>query len=591
MAISLKINGEYLQLPAGASMQLEQTNHLLQLDGSVEGEHSLPFNVELNDINVRLLDHPHLASTPKNTDGFPAQLFINGLPHSSGVLKIETKNGHYNFPQRGKISVYYAFNLGAFWQLIKDKTLRSINYGDPYIFPWNSFDVDGPNTGFIGHVTDVMNNTDPAAFDYAFLPVVNELGLSGQQSANCIINCCAPIGATVIPTRFSPDIYSGNTRIHYNQYSPFPYHRFVLSKLFTTYGWNIVGTPLADPDFLKSTLIHGAAIGYQLSAPSGSMNVEWDFKTMLPKVGLGNYLVSMANRFGWWYDFDDSNRTCTVRYRKDFLGDRIKKNFTGKSSAHYHSKISKGKIYSMQHVGATEKLDFTYLLYQGEVDNFYGLPTASASIQNHSYLVKAENAWYNCIVDTANVASWQKASDNLPNYVPDDATDSISTNMQLPGTVFIPYRNTSLSELAQKVVVPLVAVSDTTDNAETFYTAFHHGLQSTINNVSAGNYNYPFGSASHYAPDGTKVGNYALCWTFANGSADEGLYSLFWQLFLNFIRQLELVTSQLQWAIADVLNYRYYDTIVIRNTEYLVSQVRVQIPLPQLTEVEMLRVT
>ena len=436
-----------------------------------------------------------------------------------------------------------------------------------------------------------MNNSDVSAYDYAFAPVVNELGLSGQFSQNAIINCCAPMGAAVIPTRFSPNYTTGTSTLYYNQYSPFPYHRFVLQKIFSSFGWNITGSPLVDTDFLKTILVHAGAIAYRLSAASGSMTISWNFSTMLPKIGLGNYLVSLANRFGWWFDFDDNNRTCTVRYRKDFLSNRIKKDFTGKSSAAYNSKISAGKIYRMEQAGATEKLDFTYLQYQGEVNNSYDLPAPTAAIQNHTYLVRAENAWYNCIVDTTNVASWQKAGDNLPNYIPDEATESISTNMQLPGSVFIPYRNTSMSELPQKVVLPVVSISDGEEAAETFYSCYYHGLQQTINDIAGANYAYPFCSASHYAPDGTRLAAYSLCWQFANVTDDDGIYVNFWKLFLEFIRQRELVTLQLQWTITDVLNYRYIDTILVRNTEYLVSQVKVQLPLPLLSEVEMLRVT
>jgi hypothetical protein len=590
MRFSFKINDEFLELPEGTTLQLEQNNHLLNLGTELVGEYSLPFTVRLTDTNARLLGNLLLPSTEPNTSGIDVQLWFGGLPHSSGLIKIERKRGHYNFPLRGSVSLYYVFKQGSFWQLIKDKTLRDINYGAAYSFPWEGFLTSGPNTGFIGHVTDVMNNSDPAAYDYAFFPVVNELGLSGQETANCIINCCAPMGADVIPTRFSPDYTQGTSKLYYNQYSPFPYHRFIIQKLFSTFGWNITGAPLLDADFLKTTLIHSAAIPYQLSAASGSINVTWDFKTMLPKLGLGNYLVSLANKFGWWFDFDDNTRTLTVSYRKDILAARKKVDYTGRSGAIYDAQVQTGKIYRMEHAGATEKLDFTYLEYQGEVNTQYDLPAPIAAMQNHAYLVKGENAWYICTVDTTNVAKWEKSSDNLPNYEPDNTNDAISTNMQLPGTVFIPYRNTAMSELTQKVVLPLISLTDGSDPVTTFYTAYYHGVQQTINDSALGNYAYPYGAAGHYAANGTKLGNYALSWQFANGTADEGLYIRNWKTFLNFIKQTELVTVDLLWNIQDVLEYRYQNTILIRNTEYLVSKVSISLPLTRFSQAELIRV-
>jgi hypothetical protein len=312
---------------------------------------------------------------------------------------------------------------------------------------------------------------------------------------------------------------------------------------------------------------------------------------MLPKTGLGNYLVSLANRFGWWFDADDNNKTFTVRYRKDVLTNRKKVDYTGKSTALYNSKISKGKIYRLEHAGASEKLDFTYLSYQGEVNNQYNLPAATLAIQHHTYLVRSENAWYTCTVDSTDIPKWEKASDNLPNYAPEDATEAVSTNMQLPGSLFIPYRNTALSELPQKITVPVVAISDANEVSEVFYSAFHHGLQNTIDNVGGPVFYFPFASAANYAPNGNRISNYALSWQFANGTGDEGMQLNYWKAFLDFIKQQELVTASLRWNMADVLNYRYENTIVIRNTEYLVSNLKVSLPLPEFTEAEMIRVT
>lgn len=506
------------------------------------------------------------------------------------MVKIEQNNGHFNYPQRGSISFYYVFKLGAFWQNIEGKSLRDINYGSIYSFPWEGFFPTGINTGFIGHVTEVMNNTDPAAYDYAFIPVVNESGLAGQDASNCIINCCAPLGAGIIPTRFTPDHTAGTSKLYYNQFSPFPYHHFILKHLFDSFNWSIKGDPLEDPDFKKTVLVHGGAIPYRSTAAIGSVDIEWDFRNILPKVGLGNYLISLANQFGWWFDFDDNSRTCIVRYRKDFLTNRKKRDYTGKSGALYNSRISTGKIYRMERAGAGEKIDFTYLQYQGEVNNQYGLPSPSTSIQNHTYLVRSENAWYNCVVDTSNVATWEKSSDNVINFVPDGATESVSTNLQLPGTVFIPYRNTSLSELPNKVVLPVVGVSDTAEEQVSFYSIFNHGPQNTINNASLSDYLYPYGSAINYTPNGARVGNYALTFEFKNGSGDDGIYKNFFELFLHFIKQKELVTAQLNWTMIDLLNFNYQDTIVIRNTEYLVSNISPKLPLPELTEAELLRV-
>jgi len=67
MKFGLKINGEFLQLPQGATLTMDQTNHLLNLNNELTGEYTLPLTVPLTDHNVRLLNNILLPSTDKNT--------------------------------------------------------------------------------------------------------------------------------------------------------------------------------------------------------------------------------------------------------------------------------------------------------------------------------------------------------------------------------------------------------------------------------------------------------------------------------------------------------------------------------------------
>lgn len=65
MSIAFKIGNEFLQLPQGFSIQLQQLNHLLNLSTEQIGEYSLPGTIPLNDVNARLLKFPLLPSTEK----------------------------------------------------------------------------------------------------------------------------------------------------------------------------------------------------------------------------------------------------------------------------------------------------------------------------------------------------------------------------------------------------------------------------------------------------------------------------------------------------------------------------------------------
>lgn len=595
MGFELKIKGQYLDLPSGTQLSLEQVNRILDLGDAWEGEYSLPITLPLTDKNLTLLQLPQHHATPKNTAGIVADLEIDGIAYARGYVKLEKQRGHYNFPLRGSISVYYTFKLGAFWQLIKDKTLRNINYGDPPSFVWKGFNVSGPNTGFIGHVTSVMNESDPEVYNYVFAPVLNNAGLTNQDSADTIINCCAPIGSTVIPTRFTPDVNSGTAKVYYNQYSPFPYIKFILERMAKTFKWNIVGdpanNPLEDPIFRRMVYIHAGAIGYNLNAGVDAATMSWDFAEMLPKLGLGNFIKSLANKLGWWFDFDDQNRVIRISYRKQWLTTRVKKDFTGKTTAVYESSITSGKVYRLQQANAAVKLDFDYLEYQGSIENQYSLPAASTAIINHCYLIKSENAYYSCVLNSSGNPEWQKSGDNVFDYTPTDSTDTISTGVMLPGSAFLPLRNTSLTELPVKMIIPNVSLTSDDTEASSFYLGIYWGLQQTINNAAGTNYNFPMISTAPYAPDGTKIGDYSLSYEFdAGANVELGIYELFWKKFLAFILQKETITVDMLFDVNDVLNFQYQDTILIRNSEYLVSKISFRLPLKFMATAELIRV-
>jgi hypothetical protein len=96
---------------------------------------------------------------------------------------------------------------------------------------------------------------------------------------------------------------------------------------------------------------------------------------------------------------------------------RNRKDFSQKAVASFAFKVEPSeKIYALRQVGGDEKPDFSELIYQGEVNNFYDLPAPTTEMADYLYFVRSENAYYIISTDEL-VAEWSKAADNTSDYL------------------------------------------------------------------------------------------------------------------------------------------------------------------------------
>jgi hypothetical protein len=349
--IGIKINGEYLDLFPGTMLELEENNPFLQLENEILGQYSLPFTVPTSEQNTKLLGFANILQARKSTEGIPAILYVDGVQHSRGTIKREVNAGNLNHPLAGSISLYYLFGVADFYKSVENIYLTDVDYGPDITKVMGAYDADGDNT-FFAHITDVINAA-PGAFDYAFFPVINTMGLGREETEPAILNHFYLQGSKAWAARYTKttlDIVAE----YANEFCPFPYLANVLQKVFSHVGWQCSGEVLEDPEFQAITIMHAKYIEWQSGSTPGTP-ITWNIKNHVPRIKVGTWLIGLKNRMGITFNFDYRKKVCTIKYRNSILQHRTRRDITHLVGSTYTSKVNATeKIYALKQSGGDE---------------------------------------------------------------------------------------------------------------------------------------------------------------------------------------------------------------------------------------------
>lgn len=581
MDLGIKINGEFLDLQPNTTLELEEENPFLQLGDTVQGQYSLPLTVPITEKNMRLLGNPNLLNIRKNNTGIDAVCITNGIQHSRGQVKIESGQCNLNAAIRGSISIYYLFGISDFYKLVENKTLADCTYGSDIVFPWFPFFTFN-NGGIWDHIIDVMNYGSIDKYDYTFFPVENELE-PADSNDHLLLNTIHTPNSNLNLPPIIPRI---------SKICPFIYVRFILKKIFESIGWSIESDIFNDADFKKVVIIYNAEIEW-VGLQFTTNEVRFNLRDHVPRIKIGTFLISLQNRFGWWYNFDYRKKICTISYRRDIFVNRLKKEFTLKSGASYSFKLNtQDAIYSLTQSAGDQKPDLSKQTYKGVINSFIELPMASNDLLNQYYFVQGENSFYICLVNESSIPEWSKSYSNNVDYNPTDSNEEISTTSIIPDTIIRSIHAWPSGDPTDlQMVIPLVSLDDPGGETDTFYIAYAHGPSLSINTHGQADKPYPLGSASCFDLKGNLKAQTALVYEFkGNDGIERGVYATWWQLFLSYMKQREEVTIPIKVNLTDLLNLKYTDTILIKNTEYFIKNPHFTLPLNGFANMELVRI-
>jgi len=596
--LSIQIGNDFLDLAAGTQLQLVEENPILQLTDTVLGPYSMPFVVPHTEKNLRILGMVSAVYTDKTKISLPAIIWENGVQHSVGTIKVEQVLGNLNDARQGASSLYYLTGTSSFFDLVQDIKLNAFEFGGLRTFQGLSGTNYNQTFGFGQHLAQVAQ-TAAGVFDYAFFPVKNEAWQSedGTVKAHWM---------NTVDANGLIRILNSATTAH-TPICPFPYVKYVLQTIFKSLGYTLLGEILNDRNFIKICLLSFRDILYCSSSLHSDgttgirmkASVSFDLKNYMPDVTVGSFLISLKNRFGWYYDFDIKSKTCTILYLKDVING-ASQDITSLIHANYQNRIDlKGKVYALtttvdagdSYTGAPDFAGKTFL------GNFSSVPliVPSEAIQGSYYFLEHENAFYICRATAANenVFDFEKYTDNIYDYLPagnNETINSIAEPVSMERTDLI---LTSTGTAARSGIFPRADVQGIwqgkfdQDTAWGIRLAFFHGFLPDDNL-----HNYPYASNHPLNNQGVLIGDWALSYEFndvSNGVAN-GLYNIFWKDFLARIKQHETYTVQVRYPFSEKNNIKFGDGKIIQHTRFFVKTKTSFIPYDGQLQIDLIKI-
>ena len=587
----LQIEGEFLDLVPGTVIDLEEQNIFLQLEEEVQGDYTLPFEAVVNEKNLRLTDYNSVI----NSVGMgkkDAVLWDGTIQHSRGTVKIEKLRSNLNDIKKGSISLYYLKDVSSFYSEIKDKKLTDLSY-DPIVLP-----ADG-SAGLVSvrnalNLSWAVGNCD--TYDYVVYPVLGDeeehpLGGTYRHVWNYMRYTATPTGGLPNCTlEYIPGTTStGET--YFNSYTPFPYLRNVLLKIFDEAGWQLQGDILTDPDFKKITIIYFQ----QIIINRRDQNPTFRINEHLPPINISTFLIELSKRLGIWFDYNSSLKTATIKLRKDAISSSDRVDISNIVSPVYQrSVIDQNIIYALdEYRNENESFSLSKFNNMGSVLTESALPTPTSSIADDLYLVKSKNVYVACVTNNGTTFFWETVSQNKTGYLPAGYTKKITTKCYIPSMeiqdqtfggvntkYYIPYCKDEM--LIRPRTYREIDIDTSTDH---FYLAYYHGPQEDTNGRV-----YPYASPHPYTITGVKVGDDSLTFLFNDVAEERGLYHRNWKTFLDTLTQREKYTFTTYCDIVTFKNLSFGQIVVVNGVQFYLQNKKSRIPYDGIATIECSRI-
>ena len=589
--VGIQIGNEFLDLPPGTVMEIENANPFLQFNNEITGAFSLPFQVPATEKNLRLLQYAAIAQKKVTGNAIDAIVYDNSLQLGIGKVKIEKANINLNKIRKGVISCYFLQGSSNFFQDIKGKKIREINVGGNRVFNWDNYAAAGP--GFSGHITTVLNGAagyGASGYDYCFYPVINKAWPGVLLDPDCM-NWCFLDGGIV---KFGSDqvFYNGRNP---NRYVPFPYLKYVLIKIFEYVGWELKGNILDDTYFKKITLINFRGIDWCYVKKSGGNHqlvphniISFNLKDHLPDIDISAFLIAIKNRLGLWYDFDYYSKKATIKKVIESTSGSPA-DMTDKASPLLSKNIlQERKIYALRNMFATDLGDgapnFSLVDREADVNQINNLPAATEAQTGQCRLVVAENNFYICRQnETTEAYQWEFFAYNIFDYEPAGFNDEITTEAT---TVGVEVYNNYLD------LIPRIdnqgerkGLVDDPESSWGIHLCFYHGHRDNKNGDP-----YPYASSHVYDSNMVQVADWALAFECKKtDGSDVGLYELNWKPLLDILGSQEEFEATLRLNYIDYLALKFSHKINIAGIDLFIKQVKSSIPFSGSVSVSVVR--
>jgi hypothetical protein len=563
MALKIQTSGKELLLNPGSKLEIEEASPILQTDDTIQGDFSYPLTVPIKG-NEKALNFPHFLQTRGKSSSITNVIVNDDLEYLTGLLRLEKININLNGTTADNASLYFLKGFSSFYKDVENKTLQNLEYGGNRTFGFapvgNEYD-----TPIYKHYDDVLKHGSIDKYDYAMFPIyhTNFSGDTGGNDSIKIYNLCVSTGDPLQPRLAA----AGNTAL-------FPYINYLIKRIFDSFGWTVEGFNFTDPDFKKAVLLTVQNVTPVLSEFGNEVPGQYsiNLKRVVPPVGITSFLIGLKNRFGWWYDFDNVRRHCTIK--------PVAELFTGDKRIDITSLINTSltitvnptpKVYAM--AGDTDAPDKSLWDQQPVLAVYSALPAPGVAYSGQVHFVAAHDKYYICLADENHVYHWEVLEENDFGVTPADKTDTISSNCLVPVMRVEDFFDSGFSAQG-KMLIPEVSLDDENTTGDIFYACFAHGMAPDEPHQNPTVLYYPYGAAHPYDLLGNKLTAFSMSyeWPEPGTGKDLGVYAVFWQKFLSKLSFEETLQVVARLTPQLLLSFTWETTYLINHTEYIIQK-------------------
>jgi len=581
------LNGVTLNPSPGASIEIERNSPFFSTGDEWAGERSTPLTFPYSKSNAAELGYPFHYYTKRLKKIIDADLYDGTLYRQRGKLITENCSLNQNHLHKSEIRGYFVFALSNFYQIIKDKKLRSLLLGGKRTFNWTTSDPDDASGGFWQYIHSTWDGDK----DFLVAPLINE-----------------ELGDVEVDGSFAygiNDVF--DTYIEYthaafwNSLIPQIKVKYLLEKIFEENGYSVVydiGDTQWESLFLVSLIpfnwlqtVENPAWPFAENLPKDVIDVY--LNEHLPDRTITDFLVQLGNRFGWRFLINDETKVCRVKAVRNIRKGK-RKDWTAYSSPSLESDMSNSEIvYGFKNEvdgGDTFPVrgDLKGKTLLPAVYSYTDLPAATGLIYNQIAYTHVDNVyWIVAADDSTEEYYWKVYSDNIFDYEPDGETESINTTMSTLPTIRRQY--TVVGGTQKWGYFPLMKQPGRDFG---FRILFYHGIvPNELENGTFSSESYPHLSSLWRVPGPADDKVWSNVFVHDYGAdVKRGIIEYWFREWLNVISEGEDIKNTMTLPRNELAKFEWDDIIIIKNIPYLVKSIIEQIPYKNMVEVTLRRI-
>lgn len=590
-------NGKRLNVPERSTLEIERNSPFFSNNDEWAGERSTPITLRYTKENAQSLEHDYHFHSKRYKKVLDANLYDGTIFRQRGKLILEGSSINNNHSQRGEMRGYFVFALSNFYQIIKDKKLKSLILGGKRSYNWTTNNPNDASNGF----WQWLHSTWAGNQEVVIAPIRND-------SASEPLTISVPVIGTVITiatdwinkigTDFKLDY---NINLILNSICPQIRVKYIVDKIFEEHGYTVeyeVGDYQWEKLFLTSLIPFNWVNRVELPSwpfftfqPKSTIDIY--LAEHLPNKNITDFLVQLCNRYGWRLLIDDNRKVCRIKAVKTIRKGK-RKDWSSYAAAESESDFKEGKkVFAfLNEVDSGDSLpikgEFGDKTILPSVYRYQDLPTATGLIVNHVAYTYIENTYWIVQQNTdTQTYSWVPFSDNIFSFEPEGKTDTIETTMSTIPVARAVFQ--TVSGVDRYGIFPVMKQKFNLDFG--FRTVFYHGVvpDELANGVTSTG-SYPHLSSLWRIPGPADDDVWSNVFVQDYNDEKRGIIEYWFKDWINIISEGEDMKFVMRVPRKELMDFQWDDIILIRNIPFLVKSIIEPIPYQNKAEVTLRRI-